>query len=77
MVLRITASLMASASAASVFTALDERFDVGWWNEAHIMAEVRDLARPIVSATACLHANQTLRKFFEEAQHYDATQIPI
>src|ERR1700722_4722086 len=58
-------------------TALDERFDVGWWNEAHIMAEVRDLARPIVSTTACLHANQTWRQFFEEAQHFAATQFPI
>src|SRR6202451_1140380 len=41
------------------------------------MAEVRDLARPIVSATACLHANQTGRQFFEEAQHFAATQFPI
>ncbi|AWI61770.1 hypothetical protein N181_30820 [Sinorhizobium fredii USDA 205] len=41
------------------------------------MAEVRDLTRPIVSATACLHANQTSRQLFEEAQHLASTQFPI
>jgi hypothetical protein len=30
-----------------------------------------------VSATACLHANQTWRQLFEEAQDFAATQFPI
>jgi len=49
-------------------------FDIGWRDQPHLMPEGRDLARPIVCATARLEPDQTPRRLPEKAQYVSAPQ---
>ena len=61
MVGRVTASQMASASAI-VLLPFRVRFDVSWWDEPDLMTEALQLARPMMSRSTRLDADQTGRQ---------------
>ena len=52
-----------------VLVALDVGLHVFCWHQPHPVAELRELARPIMSRGAGLHADEARRQRFEERQH--------
>ena len=49
--------------------AFDERLHVLRWQKSHVMAEGRDLARPVVGTCACLHPDQARGQLLEKAEN--------
>ena len=52
-----------------VLMARDEGLHVGRWDQPHLMAQLANLAAPIMSATAGLHRHDTSRQLVEEPQN--------
>src|SRR5437868_5362422 len=52
-----------------VLVTLDVGLHVFCWHQPHPVAELRELARPIMSRGAGLHADEARRQRFEERQH--------
>jgi hypothetical protein len=75
-VLRVTASLIAGVGSVCL-SSFYVRLHINWRNQAHVVTERRDLARPIMRTAARLQSDQTRRKLLEKAQDLRSTQFPI
>ena len=58
-----------------VLLPLHERLDVGGRDQPHLMAELGDLAAPVMRASARLHRDKAGRLSGEEGQHLPATSF--
>jgi hypothetical protein len=76
-VLRVTASLIASASAASVLSRLTNGLTLGWRDQPHFVSQRCNLTRPVMRAAASLKADQTRRLLLEKAQYLGAAQLSV
>ena len=54
--------------------ALEIRLHIGWRHQAHLVAKLDNLARPIVACPARLDANQTRLDPLEKPSHLRTTQ---
>src|SRR3954471_12999056 len=53
-----------------VLLALDERFDVGGWDQANLMPEVTDGPTPVVRAATGFHGDDAARLLGKEAENF-------
>jgi len=58
-----------------VLLPLDEGLDVGRRDEPHVMAQLADLAAPVVRAAAGFHRNDAARHLAKERQHLIPPQL--
>src|SRR6266404_5383008 len=71
----VTASQMASASAASFFCRLNVGLHIGRWDQPHGVTQCLELARPVVRRGAGFDTDQTGRQLLEERQDVAALQL--
>jgi hypothetical protein len=55
--------------------ALDERIPVSGWDQSHMVAELADLARPVMRTAARLHGYRAARLSREERKDLAASQL--
>src|SRR3954451_18959324 len=53
-----------------VFLALDERFDIGGWNQSNLMPEVTDGSPPVVRAPTGFQGDDAARLLGKEAENF-------
>src|SRR4051795_91005 len=53
-----------------ILLALDERFDVGGWDQANLMPEVTDGPTPVVRAATGFHGDDAARLLGKEAENF-------
>ena len=72
---RVTASQIAGGIGGIILLPGDVGLHVGCWDHPCIMAQLSDLAGPVMRRGTRLHANDARRELGEEAQHLLATQL--